>query len=141
MEKARQKSFKIDWTDFRAPRPSFLGVRHFSVEIGTLIEFIDWKPFFDIWQLRGKYPNRGYPKIFDDATVGAEARHVFDDAQKLLEQVQKDASLKATGSVAFYRAESDGDDIRCFDEEGQNVGTLFGLRQQVRTRGRGGRAF
>ncbi len=43
--------------------------------------YIDWKPFFDVWQLRGKYPNRGYPKIFDDADVGPEAKRVFIDAQ------------------------------------------------------------
>ena len=43
--------------------------------------YIDWAPFFHVWELRGTYPNRGYPKIFDDATVGAEARKVFEDAQ------------------------------------------------------------
>lgn len=131
LEQARSKKFQIDWTDFEAPRPTFLGVRHVTVEIGTLVEFIDWKPFFDVWQLRGKYPNRGYPKIFDDATVGEEARRVFGDAQQLLEEVQQKGSLQAAGAVAFYRAEAVGDDIHCFDSENTFVGTLFGLRQQV----------
>ena len=52
-------------------RPSFLGPRVFhDYDIEKIIPYIDWKPFFDVWQLRGKYPNRGYPKIFCDKTVG-----------------------------------------------------------------------
>ena len=48
-----------------------MGTRVFdSYNLRNLIDFIDWKPFFDVWQLRGKYPNRGYPKIFKDKTVG-----------------------------------------------------------------------
>jgi 5-methyltetrahydrofolate--homocysteine methyltransferase len=51
--------------------PSFLGRNVLTdYDIQKLISYIDWKPFFDVWQLRGKYPNRGYPKIFKDATVG-----------------------------------------------------------------------
>lgn len=56
---------------FFSVRPSFLGVKVIDdCEITDLIPYIDWKPFFDVWQLRGKYPNRGYPKIFQDKTVG-----------------------------------------------------------------------
>jgi len=54
-------------------KPSFLGdkvYKNFPIE--QIVPYIDWKPFFDIWQLRGKYPNRGYPKIFKDATVGMQ---------------------------------------------------------------------
>ena len=52
-------------------RPSFLGTEVFdNYEIERIIPYVDWKPFFDVWQLRGKYPNRGYPKIFNDKTVG-----------------------------------------------------------------------
>lgn len=52
-------------------QPQFLGTRVFDAyDLRKLVEFIDWKPFFDVWQLRGKYPNRGYPKIFNDKTVG-----------------------------------------------------------------------
>lgn len=52
-------------------RPSFLGAKVIDdCELSELIPYIDWKPFFDVWQLRGKYPNRGYPKIFQDKTVG-----------------------------------------------------------------------
>lgn len=52
-------------------RPQFLGTRVFEqYDLHVLQDYIDWKPFFDVWQLRGKYPNRGYPKIFNDKTVG-----------------------------------------------------------------------
>lgn len=57
-------------------RPSFLGSKVIDdCEISDLIPYIDWKPFFDVWQLRGKYPNRGYPKIFRDKTVGKHTPH------------------------------------------------------------------
>ena len=51
--------------------PSFLGVKVYSdFDVAKLVSYIDWKPLFDVWQLRGKYPNRGYPKIFNDQAVG-----------------------------------------------------------------------
>lgn len=59
-------------------RPHFLGTRVFDrYDLNSLEEFIDWKPFFDVWQLRGKYPNRGYPKIFKDKTVGMSSTSVI----------------------------------------------------------------
>lgn len=54
-----------------AVKPTFLGTRVFEdYDLQRLVHYIDWKPFFDVWQLRGKYPNRGFPKIFNDKTVG-----------------------------------------------------------------------
>ena len=53
--------------------PSFTGTQEFrNYDLNRLVPYIDWKPFFDVWQLRGKYPNRGYPKIFNDKDVGKE---------------------------------------------------------------------
>lgn len=58
---------------FPVVQPQYLGTHVFDAyDLRKLVEFIDWKPFFDVWQLRGKYPNRGYPKIFNDKTVGKE---------------------------------------------------------------------
>uniref|UniRef100_A0A669CE51 Methionine synthase n=1 Tax=Oreochromis niloticus TaxID=8128 RepID=A0A669CE51_ORENI len=93
--------------------PQFLGTRVFDLyDLNSLLDFIDWKPFFDVWQLRGKYPNRGYPKIFNDKTVGSEARKLFDDAQQLIHQMIDDCRVKGRGLVGFWRAQSNGDDIR-----------------------------
>ena len=51
--------------------PTFTGYKHYTdYSLEEIIKYVDWKPFFDVWQLRGKYPNRGYPKIFNDPIVG-----------------------------------------------------------------------
>uniref|UniRef100_A0A8C1TSQ4 Methionine synthase n=1 Tax=Cyprinus carpio TaxID=7962 RepID=A0A8C1TSQ4_CYPCA len=73
LSRAREKGLHIDWLSQPRPvRPQFLGTHVFDTyDLRKLLDFIDWKPFFDVWQLRGKYPNRGYPKIFNDKTVGA----------------------------------------------------------------------
>lgn len=65
---------QIDWTDpaNKPVVPKFLGTKVFKeIPIEDLVDYIDWNPFFQVWQLRGRYPNRGYPKIFNDATVRA----------------------------------------------------------------------
>lgn len=133
MEEARARRYKIDW-DARPPckAPSFLGTRQFlDYPIADLLPYIDWNPFFATWQLRGKYPNKSYPKIFKDKTVGEEARKLFDDAQALLATVIKDKSLVAKGVVGFFRAASAMDDVNLYSVDGlSTVATLRGLRQQ-----------
>ncbi|XP_029954265.1 methionine synthase [Salarias fasciatus] len=136
---ARDKALHIDWLSSPRPvRPAFLGVRVFDhYDLNSLLDFIDWKPFFDVWQLRGKYPNRGYPKIFKDKTVGSEARRLFGDAQRLLRQLIDSGGLSGRGLVGFWRAQSSGDDINVYDDEAaldqrtQPIARLHGLRQQA----------
>uniref|UniRef100_A0A8K9VGZ6 Methionine synthase n=1 Tax=Oncorhynchus mykiss TaxID=8022 RepID=A0A8K9VGZ6_ONCMY len=72
LAQAREKGLHVDWLSQTKPVcPQFLGTRVFEgYDLRRLVDYIDWKPFFDVWQLRGKYPNRGYPKIFKDKTVG-----------------------------------------------------------------------
>ncbi|XP_052468034.1 methionine synthase isoform X3 [Carassius gibelio] len=138
LSRAREKGLHIDWLSQPRPvRPQFLGTHVFDTyDLRKLLDFIDWKPFFDVWQLRGKYPNRGYPKIFNDKTVGEEARRVHDDALKLLNQLIDSRGLQARGLVGFWAAQSDGDDIHLYadDVTAQNttpVATFYGLRQQA----------
>ncbi|XP_037547504.1 methionine synthase [Nematolebias whitei] len=139
LPEARRRSLHIDWLSLPKPvRPQFLGTRIFDCyDLNSLVDFIDWKPFFDVWQLRGKYPNRGYPKIFNDKTVGVEARKVFDDAQLMLSRVIDRSSLKGRGLVGFWRAQSDGDDINVYKDDvpvGKDtkpMTTFHGLRQQA----------
>ncbi|XP_051523828.1 methionine synthase isoform X2 [Myxocyprinus asiaticus] len=138
LNQAREKGLHIDWLSQPRPvRPRFLGTHVFeSYDLRALVEFIDWKPFFDIWQLRGKYPNRGYPKIFKDKTVGEEARRVHDDALKLLNRLIDSRGLQARGLVGFWPAQSDGDDIHLYSDDVTSrtatpVGTFYGLRQQA----------
>ena len=71
LEEARTRALKIDWSSFKIEKPSFLGQNvYHDVTIETLIPYIDWKGFFDTWELRGRYPNGRFPKIFNDPTVG-----------------------------------------------------------------------
>ncbi|KAL4238834.1 hypothetical protein ACF0H5_003541 [Mactra antiquata] len=133
LDKAREKKLRIDWMSTSVPAaPQFIGVKNFeNYDISRLIPYIDWKPFFDVWQLKGKYPNRGFPKIFNDKTVGTEAKKVYNDAQKMLKQIVNAKSIQAHGVIAFYPASSIGDDIQVYSEEGQHLQTLYGLRQQA----------
>lgn len=64
-----------------------------------------------VWQLRGRYPNRGYPKIFNDPTVGPEAKKLFEEAQQMLREFVKDKRVTLNGIVGFYPANAVGDDI------------------------------
>lgn len=135
LEEAQKRKFVIDWKNELSPVvPKFLNTKVFrNYDLSLLTQYIDWKPFFDVWQLRGKYPNRGYPKIFKDQTVGAEAKRVYDDAQKLLKNIIGDGSLVAHGIVGFYPANSVGDDIEIYSDESRSqvLAKLYGLRQQA----------
>ncbi|RNA18912.1 methionine synthase isoform X3 [Brachionus plicatilis] len=132
LAEARQKKLHIDWSDFRPVEPQFLGTRALkNYDIASLIDYIDWKPFFDVWQLRGKYPNRGYPKIFNDETVGAEAKKIFDDANRLLRLFIQNKSLTAHGVFSFHKCNADMDDILVYDDNDQVSHKLYGLRQQA----------
>jgi 5-methyltetrahydrofolate--homocysteine methyltransferase len=135
LENARQNKLKLDWRQFEPVRPAFLGRQTLNdYSLSTLIDYIDWKPFFDVWQLKGKYPNRGFPKIFKDETVGLEAKKVYEDAHKLLQKFVNDKSLKASAVISFHKANSNGhDDILVYDENDNHIETLHGLRQQSQT--------
>lgn len=85
LAKARLKKHKFNWNTVKLHRPQFIGTKVFKdYPLRQLVPYIDWDPFFQTWQLRGKYPNRGYPKIFKDKAVGEEAKKLFDNAQKML---------------------------------------------------------
>jgi len=134
LEQARAKRLRIDWAGYVPPKPSFVGTRVFDHwDLSTLLDHIDWNPFFQVWQLRGKYPNRGYPKIFNDETVGEEAKKLHRDAVSMLEMIIKDKSLRAVALVGMYPANSVGDDIEVYtDESRTQVAKVFhGLRQQA----------
>ena len=134
LETARLRKNNIDWSQVKPKTPKFIGTKTFEeYPLETLVNYIDWNPFFATWQLKGKYPNRGYPKIFNDKDVGAEAKKLFDEAQKMLQEIVTKKLIKARGIVAFYPAHSVGDDIEVFEDEEKTkkLGTFYGLRQQA----------
>ncbi|QMW00689.1 methionine synthase [Spirosoma foliorum] len=113
ISKARENRTKIDWSAFSPTKPTFLGNRYFEdYDIAELADYIDWTPFFQTWQLHGKYP-----AIFDDAVVGVEAKKLFNDAKQLLQEIIDNKLLKAKAVVGFFPANSADDDVLLHDFE------------------------
>jgi len=133
LDKARQNKFATDWSTVPIDEPDFLGCRtRAKYPLEELRELIDWSPFFNSWELKGKYP-----KIFTDPVVGLEAKKLFDDANQLLDQIIKEKLITANGVYGFWPAASDGDDIVIFDpnDPEKEIERLFTLRQQWERKG------
>ncbi|PRW61565.1 cobalamin-dependent methionine synthase [Chlorella sorokiniana] len=133
---AQKKGLQVDWSvPANVPaRPALLGTKVWEdYPVEELLPYIDWNPFFQVWQLRGRYPNRGYPKIFNDETVGGEAKKLFDEAQAMLQEIIKHKKLRLAGIVGIYPANSSGDDIEVYGDESRAevVARFHGLRQQA----------
>lgn len=126
---ARDNKFKIDWANYQPPRPSFLGTKTFKAyDLNKLVPYIDWTPFFQTWELAGRYP-----RILTDNKVGAEAKKLFDDAQVLLKRMIAEKWMQANAVVGFWPANSEGDDITLYTGEDRSAqrATLYTLRQQI----------
>ncbi|HPF59693.1 MAG TPA: methionine synthase [Candidatus Competibacteraceae bacterium] len=119
----------LDWSTYVPPQPGFLGVRVFdSYPLAELVERIDWTPFFQAWELRGRYP-----AIFDDPEQGEHARHLFADAQTMLGTILAEQWLTARAVIGFFPANRTGeDDIVLYTDERREQAfmTLHYLRQQ-----------
>ncbi|GAB3167970.1 methionine synthase [Telluribacter humicola] len=112
---ARQNKVNIDWKEYIAPKPSFLGTRVLEdYDLAEIAKYIDWTPFFQTWQLHGKYP-----KIFEDPIVGSEAQKLYEDAAVLLGQIIRDKSLRAKAVIGFWPANAIEDDILLHEFEEQ----------------------
>jgi len=126
---ARKRASKTDWKSVDIPTPSFSGLRVLeNVPLDVLIPFIDWTPFFSAWELTGKYP-----KIFDDKTVGEQARKTFDDGQVLLKKICAEKLFAARGVYGFFPASSVGDDIELYTDASRSttLARFHMLRQQA----------
>lgn len=131
-EQAKDNKTQIDWKGYEPPKPKFLGNKVFEdYPISELRKYIDWSPFFRTWMLTGKYPD-----ILDDETVGEQAQSLFDDAQKLLDEIVKRNLLKSKAVIGFYPAVGDGEDVQLFEDEDLSTEkTRFHfLRQQTKKR-------
>jgi 5-methyltetrahydrofolate--homocysteine methyltransferase len=130
LEQARANALKLDWSGrYRPPRPTFLGTRVLAdYPIAELVDFIDWSPFFATWELKGKFP-----AILDDATYGAAARPLFEDAKEMLARIAQERWLRASGIVGFWPANTETDDILVFADETRTepFAILHTLRQQL----------
>merc|ERR1719498_1260645 len=140
LEKARAKMMKIDWSNpaQQPVKPKLVGKKVYKdFPIEDVVHAIDWTPFFQVWQLRGKFPNRDYPKIFNDEKVGKEAKKLFDEANVMLQEFVKSKELQMHAVVGIYRTNSVGDDIEVYtDDSAKEVSCkFFTLRQQAEKEG------
>jgi 5-methyltetrahydrofolate--homocysteine methyltransferase len=138
LQAARDNRFKIDWAGYAPPKPKQTGVRAFkNYKLAELVPYIDWTPFFQTWELVGKYP-----RIFQDNVVGPEAKKLFDDAQAMLKRLVAEKWLTANAVIGFWPANAVGDDIALYDDESRAapLATLHTLRQQMARENRRDRA-
>ena len=127
--KARANALKPDWTAYQPPKPTFLGTRVFeSYDLAELVPYIDWTPFFQTWELKGRYP-----AILDDPKQGEAARQLWDDAQAMLKRIVDEKWFTPKAVIGFWPAAAHGDDIAVYADDSRQVReeTFFTLRQQL----------
>lgn len=124
IEEARKNKFKIDWDNYEPVKPNFIGTKTVEVELSELVDFIDWTPFFQSWELYGKFP-----AILTDEIVGEQATHLFEDAQKMLSQIVSEKWFTAKGILGIFPANTiNHDDVELVTSSG--VEKFLTLRQQ-----------
>jgi 5-methyltetrahydrofolate--homocysteine methyltransferase len=132
LEAARANRTPIDWDGYAPPVPALLAdgqnVHVFAdYDIAELREYIDWQPFFNAWEMKGKFPD-----ILNNPASGETARKLYDDAQVMLDQIIEEKWLTANGVIGFFPANAVGDDIIVYTDESRTAvrSTLHNLRQQ-----------
>ncbi|MBB4373175.1 5-methyltetrahydrofolate--homocysteine methyltransferase [Bradyrhizobium sp. cir1] len=129
---ARANRVPVDFAANKPLKPTFLGIRSFDAyDLAELVPYIDWTPFFQTWELAGRFP-----AILDDAKVGEVARSLYDDARKMLDTIVKEKWFRARATIGFWPANAQGDDIVLYADESRtrSIATLHTLRQQLEKR-------
>ncbi|WP_395053379.1 methionine synthase [Flavobacterium sp.] len=105
IESARKNKLQLDWNNFTPVKPNFIGVKKIEVELSELVDYIDWTPFFNSWQLFGKYP-----AILTDEIVGEQATNLFLDAKNMLQKLVSEKWIHAKGILGIFPANTINDD-------------------------------
>ena len=129
LQKARANGLNLDWANYQPPKPLFTGTRTFGTyDVAELIPYIDWTPFFQTWELKGRYP-----AILDDAKQGAAARQLFDDAQMMLTRIVDEHWFQPRAVIGFWPANAVDDDIQLYTGESrqETMAVFHTLRQQL----------
>ena len=127
-EEARRKHAEIDSEPTLIAKPEFLGIRPLAdIPLRDIVPYIDWTPFFHAWELRGVFP-----AILDKPDVGQAARELYQNAEKLLDDIVEGQLLRARAVYGFFPANSDGDDILVFKDSTrkEELARFHTLRQQ-----------
>ena len=127
IHQARANKYKVDWSNFSMNTPNKLGVNLWlNIPLEDIIPYIDWTPFFQTWELHGRFP-----KLLDDVVVGQEARQLYDDAKKMMASILDENTIEVNAVYGFWEAYSDEkDDIHLMDNKGNKVAISHTLRQQ-----------
>ncbi|MGA3063121.1 MAG: methionine synthase [Methylocystis sp.] len=132
LAKARANALKIDWDAFTPTKPSFTGARGFATyDVAELVPYIDWTPFFQTWEFKGRYP-----ALLEDPERGPAAKALFDDAQAMLKRIVEERWFTPKAVIGFWPANAIGDDIALYAGESreERLATLYTLRQQLARR-------
>jgi 5-methyltetrahydrofolate--homocysteine methyltransferase len=129
LAQARANALVTDWQTYTPPVPKQLGIQVFKdYPLAEIARYIDWTPFFQTWELHGRYP-----KILQDEVVGEEARKLFADAQAMLKRIVAENWLHASGVIGLFPANRVDDDIEIYTDETRSTVamTYHALRQQM----------
>ncbi|MFC3193434.1 methionine synthase [Marinicella sediminis] len=125
LSQARSNALQLDWDHFTPVTPSFTGVRVLhDMSLQTISEFIDWTPFFQTWELHGRFP-----AILEDELVGTSASELYRDARAMLQQIIDENWLQCKAVLGFFPAHAEGDDV-LIEHQG-TTHRLLNLRQQA----------
>ncbi|GAA4824554.1 methionine synthase [Algivirga pacifica] len=118
LDQARANKLELDWSAHTPTKPTFFGTKVFeNYSLEEIAHFIDWTPFFQSWELAGRYP-----AILNDSVVGSEARRLFDDAQQMLQDIIQNNRFTAKAVIGFYPANSvNHDDIELYNFHQEEV--------------------
>ncbi|MFC6285234.1 methionine synthase [Nocardioides sp. GCM10027113] len=128
LEQARERRTPVDWEGYVPPAPKAPGVHVLAdYDLAELREFIDWQPFFNAWEMKGRFPD-----ILHNPATGEAARSLYEDAQRMLDRIAEERWLTARGVFGFFPAAGVGDDIELYadDSREQVLTVLHHLRQQ-----------
>ena len=132
LARARANAMALDWDGYEPPKPSFLGTRVFKDwDLADLAKCIDWTPYFQAWDFKGRFP-----ALLEDKEQGEAARSVWADTQAILAKIIAEKWFHPRAVISFWPANSDGDDIRLFTDESRSEtrAAFHGLRQQISKR-------
>jgi 5-methyltetrahydrofolate--homocysteine methyltransferase len=129
LNECRKNKFKFDWDKYVPPKPKFTGLRVFEeISINKICDYIDWKPFFQSWELYGNFP-----QILNDEKIGKASKDLYSDALNMLENMIKKKLVKPSAVIGFWPSNSDLDDIMIYENDSREyiLDKFYNLRQQV----------
>lgn len=129
LEAARNNAFEVDWGKYTPSKPSHLGIEiNENLPISLIRKYIDWSPFFNSWELKGTFP-----RIFENEKYGAEAKKLYDDANEMLDMLEKERELSVNAICGIFACTKHHESLTLFADDAKQteVGKLHFLRQQT----------